>query len=187
MQKNQELKKQADRILFEEGLNTIFSSLGETIYVGSYSMDLLAWRDIDLNIVVEKSKQLDAAKKLFQEMIDKPDLDRIKLYKDLLKKYRGQMPDSIYLGMVYKGWKFDVHFVEKSEVEKTLNRQKAFLNAMTSETRELILEIKNELVEKYGRCPMFSSFTMYQAILFENMLDKEQVYEYMKKGGAKIN
>jgi hypothetical protein len=42
------IKQEADKILFDEGLLSILRSFGTPHISGSYSLDLMTWRDLDI-------------------------------------------------------------------------------------------------------------------------------------------
>lgn len=164
----------------------MFSSHGEVLYAGSFVMDLLVWKDIDLNIIVEKNKRNEVAKKLVSDFLDREDVTRIKILKDLFQKYGDCMPNSLYVGVEISGWKFDIHILDEKEASKTKQKTDKFLSAMTDEKKEKILFYKNELIEKYGRCPKFSSYHLYHAILFENLQNTDEIYQYLRLKGVKV-
>lgn len=57
---NLQLKAEADRMLYGTGLHELLTHFTseESIYIsGSYALDTMAWRDLDLYIAVENIKQ----------------------------------------------------------------------------------------------------------------------------------
>jgi hypothetical protein len=50
MIKNDELKANADRILYEFGLHHKLEEIGTAHLIGSYRMDMMAWNDLDIDI-----------------------------------------------------------------------------------------------------------------------------------------
>ena len=55
-QTTQELKIKADSLLLKKGIHSLLEKYGQVFYAGSYVLDLMAWPDIDLNLVVNKGK-----------------------------------------------------------------------------------------------------------------------------------
>ena len=49
---SQEIRKNADRILYEYGLLDLLRPLGAPHVIGSYRMDMMAWNDLDRKSVV---------------------------------------------------------------------------------------------------------------------------------------
>ena len=51
--KSNEIKANADRILYEFGLLDRLNKIGNAHIIGSYRMDMMAWNDLDIDIEVE--------------------------------------------------------------------------------------------------------------------------------------
>jgi hypothetical protein len=54
LQLNEEIKNEADVILHEKGLLALLRSFGRPHVSGSYALDLMTWRDLDIYLVVEE-------------------------------------------------------------------------------------------------------------------------------------
>src|SRR4051812_46288798 len=48
IQQNNEIKKEADEILDRKGLRKILDAYGKPHVTGSYELDLMVWRDLDI-------------------------------------------------------------------------------------------------------------------------------------------
>lgn len=46
-------RQQADKILYDIGLWNYLQEIGEPHIIGSYKMDMMAWNDLDIDIVNE--------------------------------------------------------------------------------------------------------------------------------------
>ena len=119
LKKSKELKNQASTLLYNKGIHDILSSQGEVLYAGSHELDLMIWEDIDLNIIVEKENQNSVAKSLVCSFLDRDDVDRVKIFRDLRKKYGTAMPEGHYIGLKIGKWKLDIHIVLKDQAEVT--------------------------------------------------------------------
>ena len=48
-----ELHKEAEDIIYKEGIDSILKKYGQVNYTGSYKFNLMAWEDIDMNMVMD--------------------------------------------------------------------------------------------------------------------------------------
>src|SRR5437870_923595 len=56
---NSTIKSEADVILYEQGLFEILQCFGTPHISGSYSLDLMTWRDLDIYLEVENIAETD--------------------------------------------------------------------------------------------------------------------------------
>ena len=57
---------------------------------------------------------------------------------------------------------------------------------MTPEHHALIMAFKNEWTMLYGRPPKMASYSLYQAIILENLQEKQEIEAYLRSKGVKI-
>ncbi|MBI9011796.1 MAG: hypothetical protein JEZ08_06145 [Clostridiales bacterium] len=60
------------------------------------------------------------------------------------------------------------------------------LGDFTEETRKKIIELKHALLTKDGRTPVLSGYYIYQAVLYENLTELEDIVEYLREKGINI-
>jgi len=51
------LKQEAHSLLHQRGVHSLLSKYGDLIYAGSYALDLMAWPDIDMNLIIANEKE----------------------------------------------------------------------------------------------------------------------------------
>ena len=180
-----DLRKDARDLLFEKGVHDLFSKHGRVVYAGSYAMDLMTWKDIDLNIIVKASDSC-CEKALVNDLLDRDDVSRLKVLRDLYKKYGDAMPNAAYVGGVIDGWKFDIFLVDQDQANKTKEKTEGVISLLTDEKREKILYWKDKLLTSSGRSPKFSSVHVYDAILKHNLAEDQEVYSYLRNKGIDV-
>ena len=178
--RSKDLREEAIRLLEEEGLLGLFSSFGEVLFAGSYALDLMIWKDIDLNIIVDAGKIQSVTKNLVVELLDNAATQRVKVYRDLHQKYQGEMPMGDYVGILFDGWKLDVFVVDKEASEETRQKTERVQEKLTQKTRELIQEIKQALLLPSGRTPKFSGKHIYEAVLEKGLASKKEIFSYLE-------
>jgi hypothetical protein len=185
------LKKEATKILSELNLEKILSKYGKVEIIGSYSLDLMTWRDIDIEVLGDTKYEnyLECVNHLFNQD---------KVYNLTLQDYRKSVhadrPQGIYLGIKYlfdrsKGWKemwkIDIWFLSNDDLSSIETREyvKSKLN---EQNRELILKLKTEMRENTTHGKEISGREVYYAVLDNNVKDLESLKEYLKQQGREL-
>lgn len=181
------LKKEADRLLEDFAITLTLSQYGTVIPTGSYALDLLAWNDVDLILQLESG--VDPAlvlANLAYDFILNPEIPSVKIERNLNQK-RPELPEGSYLQLKipafdYKlPWKFDIWILDDDQIEENKSYMEKLKKALSPEKRELILEMKHRIMLPSGRTPSLSGHYLYQAILLDNMTDKEAILDYLAK------
>jgi hypothetical protein len=180
---NTELRAEADRLL-ASGLRDLLETFGTVHVTGSYALELMTWRDLDIHIVRE-------------------DLDRHAFFElggriaTLLQPHRmhyrdetiEQTPDlpsglywGIYLGDERKGaWKIDIWTSSAADFEPTKRYGERLLARLTPETREAILAIKSACWQHPDYRRGFSSADIYAAVLDHGVKDAERFWLHRRR------
>ena len=188
LEKQNQLQKQASEVLNNLDLIKELSKFGEVKIVGSVSLGLMTWPDIDVDL---KSKTEINDKDYFEivkYVFSKKNIKQLKLIdnRNLSEKNR---PKSIYLGIIYdlKGveWKIDVRYLNSADAfaEDYLNQTKSKL---TIESTKTILEIKTEFHNHPKYRKEFSGFEIYNAVLDKNVSNSKDFRDYMETNGIQL-
>lgn len=188
---NEIIKSEADRILFTNGLHNLLKVYGKVFITGSYTTNLMTWRDldiclvndrVDLNMFFEVGKNLEALlkpKKMHwrNELIDKKDFN---------------LPTGLYWGIYFTDegkneWKIDVWNMSNDEYVRTSEYQNELIKELNDVNRKTIIRIKSQCCEnkKYRRD--FFSTDIYEAVIKSNIDSYEKFAVYMKNKGIEIS
>src|SRR4051812_35350169 len=138
------IKKEADEILFEKGLIDILNSFGSPYIHGSYLLDLMTWRDLDIYLQVETISE-----PRFFELGERINslLSPVKMsFRNETKSKTKGLPVGLYWG-IYLGnervgaWKIDIWVVTASECERLLQFSNNIKQKLSAETKEIIVDI----------------------------------------------
>ncbi|GAB4193288.1 MAG: hypothetical protein Tsb0015_15960 [Simkaniaceae bacterium] len=184
------LKKEADAILREKGIEAQLRKHAGVHYGGSYALDLMAWRDIDIYISFHPDPfSLEKLISLENDLIRMQDVIMAKIAK-FMHKRRPEVPEGLFLGMrVFHGdwknyWKLDVWALSPAQIEENQKYIEKIQENLTAEKRNVILRMKNLLLTSEGRTPVFSSYHVYQAVVFKNLTDEEEIIDYLLDQGV---
>ena len=163
---------EANDIIYKRGLNDILKKYGTPDYTGSFALDLMTWRDLDIYLVnddYDELKHFELGKEISQ------------WYKPYKMSYRNEiitkselLPRGLYWGVYTNNifpdnWKIDIWAIDGEQAgkyAKQLNKYKAKLNV---ENRNVILEIKYKCCKHPEYRKKFFSMDIYRAV-FENRI-----------------
>lgn len=184
-----ELSSKAKQIFAELGLKDFLSKYGEVYIVGSVELDLMTWRDIDIEIISPgtpaKNDAMDIATFLFLKEgirkvspIDYSDSDGV-------KKPKGLYVGSEYTDESREKWKMDVWLLTKDSA-RTKDITAGLKERITPETRKNILDIKSQLHDNPKYRKEITSMDIYTAVLDKNVTDIKTFADYLETMGKSL-
>lgn len=162
-----EIRGEADRLL-ESGLRDLLDAFGEVHITGSYVLELMTWRDLDIHIVREDLDQ-SAFFRLGRDIAALLRPHRMHFRDETIVRTSG-LPRGLYWG-VYLGderagaWKIDVWTTSRADFEPSRRFTARLLERLTPERRETILAIKSACWRDPDYRKGFSSADIYNAVL----------------------
>jgi hypothetical protein len=179
---NKEIKNEADDILFNKGIDVLLKKYGQPYYSGSYAMDLMTWRDLDIYLQV---KHLDLAP--FYDLGKEAGL----LLKPVKMTFRNEtivhtpgLPNGfywgIYLGNERKGsWKIDIWMMEEDECQKRVQWCEQLASKMSKEQKEIIIDIKSQCWEDPHYRKNFHSTDIYDGVMKHGIRNISEFREFL--------
>jgi hypothetical protein len=102
------------------------------------------------------------------------------------------MPRGMYMGMTIKQennptpWKVDVWALEDKDFSQNKNFMQNLKSALTPELRDFIIHWKYRLLADKDRISQGASYYLYQAILFEQLRNDNDILDFLNTHGVKI-
>ena len=178
LDRQKQLQKEADEVVELLGLEPMLTRIGRPVRVGSSAMGLMVSRDIDITVICER---LDAdTLKGFSEIGAKlMQLDKhvvcVRFRNDTgpWNAAPGVYPDGLYLWLslcTSDGceWTVDIWVVDQPEKQPDLTHLRTLMPRITDEHREVILRIKQELVDR--EC--CAGARVSSALVYDAVIDK---------------
>ena len=187
------LKSNAKYLLDSKNIDSSLREIGDLYYTGSFALDLMTWNDIDMQVVLKSTlNPIEALSKILALLSKDPDFIEAQLihFKD---KYKPKMPRGVYLGVKMdcpdQGgiWKFDIWSLAKHDFEKNRELIENLRSKLDERSRNLILELKHEMMNGSDRVPQMGSHFLYQAILLEGIKEKNTLYEFLAARGISLS
>lgn len=177
---SQLIRRNADRILYEHGLLEMLRAIGTPHIVGSYSMDMMAWNDLDVDI---KNDEMDLPK-LYRLTGQILETFRPSWYE--AKEERTPEGKTVWFHgfeAVVDGelWNVDLWFFDRETIaaaERYCSRTAA---AASAAQKEQIIAIKQGLLERdLYAFDKFRSMDVYRAVLKERI---QSIHEFLERHG----
>ena len=177
---NEERKKQADVLLYEIGLLNKIKEYGEPHIIGSYRMDIMAWNDLDIDILnnqmsIDKLYELSrftfkAFKPIWYEAKQETNSEGETIW------FHGF--ETMITGTL---WNVDLWFLD----EKTILKAEKYCDHISEKIKsnqtyaEIIFKIKETLIgnKQYGY-GKYTSNNVYKAVLEHKVKSVDEFFNY---------
>jgi hypothetical protein len=179
------LRTEADEILWERGLHRLLMQYGDVYPSGSYALQLMAWRDLDLYLVaptITVRGFFDLGCRI-AALLGAPKMH----YRDERIGHTPGLPrDGLYWGITLGderagGWKIDLWAMDEEEH----SRLQAYLDAIQArlnrQVRRHILCIKSAVWMRSGYRLRYSSQDIYRAVLDHGVADVGAFDAYLRE------
>jgi hypothetical protein len=187
------IRSRAQQLLESKEIDSTIRQEGELFYTGSYALDLMTWNDIDMQVVFHKGVDpLEALGRIFNVLAKDPDFVEAQMI-CFRGSYKPKMPRGLYLGIKMDcphlggEWKLDVWSLAPTDFEQNRSLLDNLSSRLTPQKRDLILELKHEMMAASGRVPPMGSHLLYQALLFEGIEENEALYRRFASQGIAIS
>jgi hypothetical protein len=175
---NNQLKSEIDSILSKYSLIELLESYGNLLVTGSYSYDLMAWRDYDL-VIELNDYTIETVYKLVEEIGVKINPDRLRILNNL-NKTETNRPQGVWLGVYIESWKIDIWLMNSENFNKEVQKSKQLKERLKNADRETLIAIKSELSKNPDYHVKFSSVDLYEAYLEGNIRSPQEFYKKFK-------
>jgi len=178
------IKKEADDILYKKGLIDILKSFGTPHIHGSYALDLMTWRDLDIYLHTDTFKEADFFL-LGSKLCTLLQPIKMSFRNELIANTPG-LPVGLYWG-VYLGneragsWKIDIWAVDNSEFQKLVRYNTEIRERLTHSAVLSILEIKSQCWKDPEYRRSYNSADIYQAVLEKKITNIDDFKKHFEK------
>ncbi len=179
--KNEELKKEADRLIADCRLAELLAPYARWFIGGSYSYDLMCWRDLDM-YVLDPARDLKRCFEIAYELTR-----RLGAVKSRFTNNVGGEPNGLYWGIRLGdarqcAWKIDLWFLDQAGYDEHAAYCFNMREKLTPESRAIILAIK----EAYWRRPEYrdtiTSDMIYRAVFDRGVKTISDFERFVKEG-----
>ncbi len=182
---NSTIMNEANKILYDQGLLEILGKYGTPVLTGSYVLELMTWRDLD--IYLESNDMTEV--RFFELGRDialclKP--RRMQYRNEFVGKTPG-LPLGLYWGIYITGldfpeeWKIDIWALDSQEMELCQEEFDDLRSRISIDDRPAILTIKHQFCQYSEYQRSFSSVDVYRAVIEEDIKSIEEFARWLEK------
>ncbi|MBA7611194.1 hypothetical protein ES703_18413 [subsurface metagenome] len=176
---------EANRILYDHGLLQVLGKYGNPVLTGSYVLELMTWRDLDIYLETDEMTE----SRFFQLGAEiawclKP--QRMHYRNEFIGK-TPNLPVGFYWGTYVTGsdfpeeWKIDLWAIDseqKTILQKGLDELRVKIN---EDKKPVILMIKNHFCKHTEYRRKFTSMDIYLAVIEEDIMSIEEFARWLEK------
>lgn len=181
---NKMIKEEADMLLHEKKLLHILDAFGTPHASGSYALDLMTWRDLDIYLQADSISE-ERFFQLGSLLCNALSPARMQFRNELVAKTTG-LPKGLYWG-IYLGneregaWKIDIWAIGSGECERLLDYCNTIKRQLNENVSHTILDIKSQCWQDPEYRRTYSSSHIYDAVLKGGVRDLDGFWTYLNK------
>jgi hypothetical protein len=181
---DQIIHKEADEILYTKGLDDVLSQFGIPHYTGSYALQLMTWRDLDIYLEADNLSE----EKFFElGSLIAGSFNPVKMSfrNERIAKTPG-LPVGLYWG-IYLGderngaWKIDIWAMDPKECQQRIEYCINLSNQISESARLIILDIKSKCWKDPAYRRSYLSTDIYKAVLEDGVRDLEGFRKWLQQ------
>ena len=187
-----DLQQNADKFIQTAPYFGIIRAHGPLYFTGSYFLKTMTWRDLDLQLGLQVEQDPKEILSIISaSLIKEKGLQKLKFI-DFLNYPHPPMTSGLCLSLnafdenIQDFWKIDIWGLDPLTLQENQKIMHHLKEKMTPEHHALIMAFKNEWTMLYGRPPKMASYSLYQAIILENLQEKQEIEAYLRSKGVKI-
>jgi len=180
------LHAEATEILEVRRLRSTLEEYGRVVPHGSYALDLMVWRDLDLYLV--PSSSIEGRTWFFvlgSRIANLLGAHRMHFRDETVVQTEG-LPKGLYWGVHVPGlagtaWKIDIWAVENRELNRLLEYQSWVAEKLSPDSRKMILQIKAVVHKHPEYRRSFGAKDIYEAVLNGRASNADEFWDHLRK------
>lgn len=179
------LREEACKVLNDEGLLTLLQSYGETRVIGSYTLDTMTWRDIDISIKLPDGRDVVLFFTIGKRIAEMFQITKMSFSNHFIRNFPG-FDHGLYWGiqLLYSGqeWKIDLWGYGETDYEKHMSEFDELQEQLQQADRDAVLRIKNVISQhpEY-RGDVYNSMKVYQAVIEDKITSVEEFNMWIQR------
>ena len=174
------IKKEATILIENFQLAEILSQYGHLHFTGSYELDLMYKKDIDISIV-NNNLTVEEFSQLGKDLIDKLDTPSVYYRNTRITPVEKRPENALYWGIKTGDWWIDIWAMSENVYARSDKYIKEVKEKLTTENRNIILELKAKLINKKTYGINFGSRELYDAVLNNNVKTIQDFEKYIRE------
>ena len=179
------LREEANKVLNDEGLLTLLQSYGDTRVIGSYTLDTMTWRDIDISIKLPDAKDVELFFTIGKRIAKKFQITKMSFSNHFIRNFPG-FDHGLYWGiqLLYdeQEWKIDLWGYGETDYEKHMSEFDDLHKQLRQADRDAVLRIKYVISQHPDyRGDVYNSMKVYQAVIEDKITTVEEFNRWIER------
>ncbi len=179
------LREEASKVLNKEGLLTLLQDYGDTRVIGSYTLDTMTWRDIDISMKLPDARDVALFFTIGKRIAKMFQITKMSFSNHYLRNFPGY-DHGLYWGiqLLYdqQEWKIDLWGYGETDYEKHMSEFDDLHKQLQQADRDAVLRIKHIISQhpEY-RGDMYNSMKVYQAVIEDKITSVEEFNMWIER------
>ena len=179
------LRDEASDLLNTEGLLSMLNSFGTTRVIGSYTLDTMTWRDIDISMKLPDEQDVELFFEIGNKIATKFQVIKMSYSNHFIRNFPG-FDHGFYWGiqLLYadQEWKIDLWGYGETDYHKHMAEFDTLHNQIQQADRTAILHIKHAISQRPDyRGDVYNSMAVYRAVLTKKVTSLEEFNAWIER------
>ena len=179
------IRDEASDLLNNEGLLKLLEIYGTTRVIGSYTLNTMTWRDIDISMVLPDEQDVGLFFEIGTKMAMKFQITKMSYSNHFIRNFPG-FDQGLYWGtlLLYKEheWKIDLWGYGETDFDAHMTDFDFLHKEIKRADRTAILRIKHAIDQRPDyRGDVYNSMAVYQAVLNDNVKTIEHFNRWIER------
>lgn len=179
------LRNEASNLLNHEGLLPMLKSFGTTRVIGSYTLDTMTWRDIDISLILPDEQDVELFFEIGSRIATKFHVTKMSYSNHFIRNFPG-FDHGLYWGIrlcyAEREWKIDLWGYGETDYETHMADFDVLHNQLQQTDRTAILRIKHAVSQRPDyRGDVYNSMAIYRAVLEGKVKSLEEFNAWIER------
>ncbi len=179
------LREEASNLLYQEGMLSMLETHGTTRVIGSYALDTMTWRDIDISMQLPEEQDVSLYFAIGKEIATKFQVTKMSYSNHFIRDFAG-FDHGLYWGIRinYAGreWKIDLWGYGESDYQMHMSEFDTLHSQIIHADRNAILRIKHAISQRPDyRGDVYNSMAVYRAVLTDKVSTLEEFNRWIER------
>ena len=179
------LRDEASNLLNHEGLLPMLKSFGTTRVIGSYTLDTMTWRDIDISMKLPDEQDIALFFEISRKFATKFQITKMSYSNHFIRNFPG-FDHGLYWGIrlhyAEQEWKIDLWGYGEKDYHKHMADFDRLHKEIQHADRTTILRIKHAVSQRPDyRGDVYNSMAVYRAVLMGKVTSLEEFNRWIER------
>ena len=182
------LREEASNLLNNEGLLTLLEQYGTTRIIGSYTLDTMTWRDIDISMILPNAHDVDLFFEIGTKIAKKFQVTKMSFSNHYIRNLPG-FDHGLYWGILLlfneQEWKIDLWGYGETDFGTHMEEFDTLHKDIQNADRTSILRIKHTISQRPDyRGDVYNSMAVYRAVISDNVTTLEEFNRWIERNSS---